>query len=268
MAITRTSTKLQLTLAILALGISSQVSAASLFTVDPNTAFGAIGGPHQGPFQADSLIGTSSTLISLNADHIHQHGEGWVTFPSFVYNSSGVSAAVSGLNVNWQMWGEFSYTLALTSGTYAGANSTYAVTDMHQEWWVDPSIGTPTILSPATGGAAATVTHGDDSFQIANADALQGVVDTNSLGGSGLNSTNTFELTPQGTSLFTAPFPFYNLQFVGFNNTSSGIFVTNDRVTVNQSAGIFDFAAPIPEPEIYTMLVAGLGFLGWRLRHA
>ena len=36
--------------ALLALGISSQASAFPLFTVDPNAAFGAQVGLHQGPF--------------------------------------------------------------------------------------------------------------------------------------------------------------------------------------------------------------------------
>ena len=250
---------------ILVLGMSLPAAASQDFIVDPN---GAFGGP-QNPFQADFITGNSSTLLTLNADHQTATGSGWVNFLSFVDNGSNVLGSVSGLNNNWQMWAEFSYTLQLTSGTYAAVNSTYNVTGLHANFWVDPSIATATTFTQSThGGDAATVTHGADSFQFAYADLLVGVANINSLGGTSFNSTTDFALTDAGNHLFVDPVPFYKLSFNEFNNTSGGVFLTANYTAINQTSGGFDFAAPIPEPETYAMLLVGLGLLGWKLRRA
>ena len=86
--------------AALALGFSSHASAVAVFTVDPNGAFGATGGPHPGPFQANFISGNSSSLVALNAGHQMATGAGWVNFSAFVNDGSNVLGNVSGLNNN------------------------------------------------------------------------------------------------------------------------------------------------------------------------
>ena len=196
--------------AVLAFGINSQASAFPTFTVDPNAVFGAVGGPHPGPFQANFITGTSSTLVKLDTTGpfpvgTTANGAGWVNFSSFVDGSgTGLSGNVSGLNNNWQMWAEFSYTLTLANGTYTKVDSDYTVTSMHADFWVDPSITSATAFISATNsGGAASVVHGADSFKIATAHLINGVADINALGGSGFNSTTNFVLLdPQGSALF------------------------------------------------------------------
>ncbi len=125
-------------------------------------------------------------------------------------------------------------------------------------------------------GGAATVTHGADAFQIATADLIVGVANINDLGGTGFNSTNSFNLlNPAGTSLFTAPVPFYNVQFDEFNNTSQGVFIdpAGNFIAINQTSGGIDFnQAPIQVPEPATLALLGIGLLSfaasWRRKSA
>ena len=85
---------------------------------------------------------------------------------------------------------------------------------------------------------------GPTAFKIATADLIVGVANINTLGGTGFNSTNSFNLlNPAGTSLFTAPVPFYNVQFDEFNNTSQGVFTdpAGNFIAINQTSGGIDF---------------------------
>jgi len=268
MKVSRKSTKFQLTatVAILALGISSQASAQVFpsFTVDPNGAFGAVGGPHQGPFQADFITGNSSTLVTTSGSPT-AHGAGWVNLSSFVNAGSNVLATTSGLNNSWQMWAEFTYDVSLTGGAYAKPGSTYNVTNLNVAFWADPSIATPTrFTSASNSGEAATVAHGTDAFQFGSADLIVGTANINALGGTGFNSTNSFNLlNPAGTSLFTAPVPFYNVQFDEFNNTTQGVFTdpAGRFIALNQTSGGVDFnRVQVPEPASLALL--GIGMLG------
>jgi hypothetical protein len=253
--------------ALLALGVSSQASAVAFppFTVDPNAAFGATGGAHPGPFTADFITGNSSTHVdTLDPVGGTAHGAGWVNFSSFVNAGTNVLATTSGLNSNWQLWAELTYTLQLTSGPYAKTGSDYTVTALHADLWVDPSLASATTFTSASNaGGAATVAHGADSFKIATADLIVGVANINTLGGTGFNSTNSFNLlNPAGTSLFTAPVPFYNVQFDEFNNTSQGVFTdpAGNFLAINQTSGGIDFNQTVPEPA--TLALLGIGLLG------
>jgi hypothetical protein len=273
MKVSRKSTKFQLTatVAILALGISSQASAQVFpsFTVDPNGAFGAVGGPHQGPFQADFITGNSSTLVTTSGSPT-AHGAGWVNLSSFVNAGSNVLATTSGLNNSWQMWAEFSYDVSLTGGAYAKPGSTYNVTNLNVAFWADPSIATPTrFTSASNSGEAATVAHGVDAFQIGSANLIVGVANINTLGGTSFNSTNNFLLNDAGTSLFPNPAPFHTIQSNEFNNTTQGVFIDPQGtfIALNETSGGVDFnLSPIPEPETYAMLLAGLGLMGFMTR--
>jgi hypothetical protein len=64
-------------------------------------------------------------------------------------------------------------------------------------------------------------------------------------------------------NFFVSPKPFYVSAEAAFNNTGSQITNTSDGFTIRQGGGSINFvAAPVPEPESYAMLLAGLGVMG------
>jgi hypothetical protein len=255
------------TVAIVALGISSHASAVPIYTVDPARAFGAVGGPHPGPFQADFVFGNLSTLVTLDPVGLTLRGAGWINLVSFANNNNEVFASTSGLNSNWQMWAELTYNSQLISGPYAQPSSLYNLTNLTATFWVDPSIATPTRFTAASNaGGAATADHGTDAFQIGSAALVEGLLSINSSGGASLNSTQDFHpLNAAGTSLFTDPAPFYNGQFVEFNNTREGVFVdpAGRFIAINNASGGIDFNNINNVPEPGSLALVGISLLGF-----
>lgn len=65
---------------------------------------------------------------------------------------------------------------------------------------------------------------------------------------------------------FTAPSPFYNMAFASFTNSPSQVTVFAGGFNIEQGGGSINFAAPIPEPETYALMLAGLGAVAFVAR--
>lgn len=81
------------------------------------------------------------------------------------------------------------------------------------------------------------------------------------------NAFLTFNVAPGAAGFFVSPTSFYTLAQSAFNNTLSEITTTSTGFVVTQGGGSVNFvAAPVPEPETYALLLAGLGVVGFMAR--
>ncbi len=80
----------------------------------------------------------------------------------------------------------------------------------------------------------------------------------------------SFTPTAAGGSFFTDPSTFYNVAVSSFINSPTEVspvsagFASGFRIA--QGGGSVNFAAPVPEPETYSLLLAGLGAIAWVAR--
>jgi len=241
---------------VLAAGFaSSALSASPPFTVTP----GGIGEP-QAPFVANQIQGTSSELLTLTAGPNTFTGSGWVNFSGFVDNGNLINGGVSGLNNTYNLYLTFSLAGVLASGPFGQAGSNYNLTSLTFQLLADVGTNTTFTQADASSSTAATVggVTGDDII-LGNGSLLVGVAGFDALFGAFLNSTQTYANTAAGNAFFTNPVPFYNIAFDAFNNTSQGVEVNGNLISITNAAGIVDFNA-VPEPESLGLL--GIGLLG------
>ena len=218
-------------------------------------------------FSANFINSTASTLITLNPNKINQTGKGYLTFDTFQSNGLNVGALDSGLNLSatsgYTLHAEFTYTLALATGTYAAPGSTYNVTALNFSLYGEQSNGVANnstfIKADNTNPGSATVVQSADTKLLGTGGLVVGVSTLNNLAGTSLNATIDFALTNDGKSFFVAPVPFYDLAFSSFTNTTNGFLVNpaTGLAEINNASGGIDFNR-VPEPTSVALLGLGL----------
>jgi PEP-CTERM motif len=184
----------------------------------------------------------------------------------------------------------------LGGGTFTpvGLNSTYGMyikfTGTGNTGAGDPSLvgtsGTFTTLTYTLFGYNGTASFGFDAgnnptetaageVTLATGSLVSGTVSTSPAGGGDFTPSAaarlTFAAAAGAAPFFVAPVPFYNVALSSFTNTVSQVTrftdTTGNGFKISQGGGSFNFvAAPIPEPETYALMLAGLCAVGFMAR--
>ena len=256
--------------AILGLGLTAQVSAAPLFTIDPS----AVAGTTIAPYTADQINTQSSTLVNFDFSNETATGAGYLKFTGMAGSvsdgaSPNLSNGATGLDVDYQVWIEFTYDLVKQpTSTFANFDSSYFVTSLDFTLYGDAGFGTTFTQATAGGaGTAPSVTPAGTatvlgSGSLINIPGLQNVVQGNDGSGAAFNTSTAFGLTTAGENFFVAPNPFYDAAFESITNDAGGFTMTeDDNGAVIQGAGTATFIASVPEPT--TLALLGFGLLGF-----
>jgi len=197
---------------------------------------------------------------------------GLLSITGFQLGGSNVTAG--GLNNTYSLYFQFSATGHLTTGTSSSdprAEVTAGVFDTLTYSFIGSS-GNATF---GFVGNTPTVTPGGATQTLATGSLINGnVVTTPANGGSAFvpsaAATVTFDVAA-GKDSFYLPNPFYNMAFTAFTNAVStvepfGEGGVGSGFRINNGGGNLNFAAPIPEPQTYALMLAGLGVVGFVAR--
>jgi len=74
-----------------------------------------------------------------------------------------------------------------------------------------------------------------------------------------------FMVTPGQEAFFAKPNPFYDIAFTAFTNTTTQVEPFAGGFRIRQGGGSINFASspPVPEPETYALMLAGLAAVGF-----
>jgi hypothetical protein len=140
-------------------------------------------------------------------------------------------------------------------------NSSYVINNVMLNFYGESLGGANTVFNAGNLGTNPTTAHSGDTQLLGGGMLLAGVADINSLGGTSFNPVMLFGLTPQGSSFFTAPNPFFPLAFASFTNTSLGVTrnIPGQSLYIVTDGGT-DFNNPVSEP--MSLALAGIALLG------
>ena len=188
---------------------------------------------------------------------------GYLTKASFANGGSAVASQLNGVGSNgYGIYGLFNIT-GTAAAQGAGILATFETATL--SLWLDPGQNTTLSFSGNTAVSGGTTS---DDMQLATYTLQQGQAHVfGGLANGDFDTILNLTLTPFGQTFFNSPSPFYALEnFGGNTQTISGASLTSSFVATATGAGTELFIAPIPEPETYALMLAGLGAVGFVAR--
>ena len=186
--------------------------------------------------------------------------QGYLSITNFQLGGSNVTAG--GLNSTYSLYFQFTGTGHITT---ANTNPLSDVTAGVFDTLTYSLIG-------ATGNSTFNVTTGSNPTVsssnpqvLATGSLIDGVFSTVPTSGKFIPSaaaTVSFSVAA-GKEGFFSPQPFYNVALTAFTNALPTVTTFQNGFTINNGGGNLNFAAPIPEPETYALMLAGLGAMGF-----
>ena len=211
---------------------------------------------------ADNIIVSDFATVTLNSPSTFSE-QGYLSLTGFQLGGSNVVAG--GLNSTYSLYIQYSGTGHLTS---ANTNSFTGATSGVFDTLSYSMIGaTGNSTFSVTTGSNPTVTSSNPQV-LATGSLIEGVTSTVPLGGSFIPSAaaNVSFAVAAGKQGFFSPQPFYGIALTAFTNSLSTVFPFQNGFTINNGGGNLNFAQPIPEPETYALMLAGLGAMGFVAR--
>jgi hypothetical protein len=264
------SSRLVLSALALAAAAVCTPAAAQSFTVDEGTVPGA----------DDNLVNADrisfnyaarivQTLVGPTYDGDDPFTEsGFLTKASFANGGAAVPSQLNEVGANgYGIYGLFTIN-GFANQVGAGIEATFSSATL--ELFMDP--GQDTTLSFVGNTATAGGATGDDyllvSYSLIAGEArVEGGLRNGDFDTLLSLTLSDFGTEQDGRSYFAGPALFYTQEnFGGNTQTITGASLTSSFVATATGAGTELFLAPIPEPETYALMLAGLGAVGFMAR--
>ncbi|MEP7057228.1 MAG: flocculation-associated PEP-CTERM protein PepA [Caldimonas sp.] len=252
----------------LATAYASASAALPPFTLNP-AAVGLDGSA----FTADNILLSDFSTVTFS-DSTHFSDTGYLSITGFQLGGGnidaiGLNALPPGGTAGYSLFFHFTGTGTLTQGTGTTVASvpTFGNFDTLNYELIGAN-GNSTFST--TGNVPAVHTFGTTQT-LATGSLLHGIVSSAPYGDGtfvpSAAASLSFAVASGKGDFFVSPKPFYNIALSAFTNTTSTVTAFDGGFTVNEGGGAMNFqAAPVPEPETYALMLAGLGAMGFVAR--
>jgi hypothetical protein len=236
------------------------------FTLTPS-AVGLAGAP----VTADNILLSDFSNVTFTGATTFTD-TGYLSITGFQLGGANVTAG--GLNNTYSLYFQFSGTGHLTTGT-SSTDARSAVTAGVFDSLTYSLVGASGNTTFGFNGHTPTATPSGATQTLASGALINGNVVTTPANGNtafvpSAAATLSFAAA-SGKEGFFLPNPFYSMAFTAFTNAVStvepyGTGGPGSGFLINNGGGNLNFAAPIPEPGTYTLMVAGLGVIAFVAR--